>query len=172
MRIADELPSVWHPTTGGCADECWLADFLDEPSYAYLLGRFLGDGRITATGSGFTLRIACSGDHGHLVADCAESMAAVVPGLRSARVRRKGVTEVLADSVHWPCLLPHGPEGRNERLMALLPWQRRIILDRHPESFLRGLVLAPTRRPSPGAAAAPTAPTPTALPRPTRTDAA
>lgn len=139
---------VWHPAACGSDNDCWLVDFLDEPSYAYLLGRYLGDGRISATRSTFTLRISSSGDRPLPATDCVHAITAVVPGVRTARLRRDGRTEVHADSVHWPCLLPHGPEGRRERLMALRPWQRRVILDREPEAFLRGLVLAPTRRPS------------------------
>ncbi len=179
VRIADDFSSLWHapsslspdPPRGlderGCPDDCWLADFLDEPSYAYLLGRYLGDGQISATGGGFSLRITCSGDHANLIADCVAAIAAVAPGTRSAKVRRPKGTEVHADSSHWPCLLPHGPVGRRDRLMALRPWQRRIILDRHPESFLRGLVLAPTRHPK---ARTPTSASTTH--RPTKTTAA
>jgi len=148
VRIADDSSSLLHASLQGCPDECWLADFLDEPSYAYLLGRYLGDGEIMATGSSFSLRLTCVGDHANLITDGVAAIAAVVPGARSARVRRPGGTEIHADSPHWPCLLPHGPVGRRDRLMALHPWQRRVILDNHPESFLRGLVLAPTRHPT------------------------
>jgi hypothetical protein len=40
---------------------------------------------------------------------------------------------------HWPCLFPqHGPGRNRERLIALEPWQQRIV-DDHPADLLRGL---------------------------------
>ncbi len=46
---------------------------------------------------------------------------------------------VTSYSKHWPCLFPqHGPGKKHDRVIALEPWQQRIV-DAHPWNFIRGL---------------------------------
>lgn len=49
------------------------------------------------------------------------------------------MTEVKSYSKHWPCLFPqHGPGRKHTRKIELAGWQK-IIVDRHPGDFARGL---------------------------------
>ena len=51
----------------------------------------------------------------------------------------KGMTEVKSSSKHWRCLFPqHGPGLKHRRKIELAAWQR-VIVDRHPGDFARGL---------------------------------
>jgi hypothetical protein len=48
-------------------------------------------------------------------------------------------TEVVSNSKHWPCLFPqHGPGKKYVRTIELADWQR-VIVERHPGEFARGL---------------------------------
>src|SRR5580704_8201998 len=50
-----------------------------------------------------------------------------------------GMPEVLSCSRHWPCLFPqHGPGRKHSRTIELADWQR-IIVERYPGDFVRGL---------------------------------
>ncbi|WP_435243943.1 transcriptional regulator [Streptomyces cucumeris] len=111
----------------------------DTASYAYLLGLYLGDGCISRVNGTYCLRIACSDAWPGLIDACADAVRAVRPGNRVCRVQRQGCVMVTSYSKHWPCLFPqHGPGKKHNRVIALEPWQQRIV-DAHPWNFIRGL---------------------------------
>ena len=99
------------------------------PSYAYLLGLYLGDGNITRQPARRVpppdhARSRLSDDHRRTAG---EAMAEVMPSSRaSVQLRRDGAcVEVYSFSKHWPCLFPqHGPGRKHERRIALTDWQR------------------------------------------------
>lgn len=113
---------------------------LDPRAYSYLLGLYLGDGYIGAiTKEVYYFSIACCNTWPGLMEECAASLVQVFP-VSVFKVQREGCTEVKATSKHWQCIFPqHGPGKKHERLIALEPWQQRIV-DEHPKSFIRGLI--------------------------------
>lgn len=124
-----------------CAGSCLADRSLDGPPYAYLLGQYLGDGRITSVGASHRLRITCCDAYPDIMAECADSIRVNAPGTQVRTIARVGCTEVYSAWGHWPCLLPqHGPGRNHERTIALEPWQRSIVLDQHPDRFVRGLI--------------------------------
>ena len=67
-------------------------------------------------------------------------MRLVMPGAKTGRVQRKGCTEVKSYSEHWVCMFPqHGPGKKHERPILLDEWQE-LVLEDHPEEFIRGLI--------------------------------
>jgi hypothetical protein len=123
---------------------CPLSAPIDAPAYAYVLGWYLGDGRVRRIGNGYRLLLTwCDGDAEVAVAiagEAAEMVERAIPGPRARHVVRDGCTEVQATSPHWPCLLPHGPGADDDRAVVLLGWQRVIALEQRPHRLLRGLV--------------------------------
>ncbi|MFC7216639.1 helix-turn-helix domain-containing protein [Streptomyces polyrhachis] len=120
---------------------CHGAD-LDHPSYAYLLGLYLGDGHIIQPPSHRTpsLMITCSNTWPGLMDECESAMRAVLPDNSVCRVRRIGCYNVKIYSKHLWCLFPqHGEGKKHERPIRLEPWQQRII-DEYPWEFIRGLI--------------------------------
>ncbi len=118
---------------------------LPEPGtdYAYLLGLYLGDGCISAAGDPakgvWKLRITCADAWPGLIQECARAMLAVRPDNKVSMQRRQGCTDVLSCSRHWPCLFPqHGQGRKHARRIELAGWQR-VIVQRHPGDFARGL---------------------------------
>jgi hypothetical protein len=119
---------------------------LPEPvfrQYAYLLGIYLGDGSLVRHRRGvFRLRIHLDRAYPGIVRACGDAVAAVIP---ESRVRvlsdpNARMDVVVSYSKHWPCLLPqHGAGMKHTRRIELTVWQREM-LDRHPWSFLRGLI--------------------------------
>ena len=116
---------------------------LEEDTYAYLLGLYLGDGTISRQpkGSSYRLRIVCANAYPGLIRRCMDAMKRVKsidrdPGV----IQREGCVEVNMGWPHWPCLFPqHGPGRKHERKIELVRWQREIV-DRHPEHLIRGLI--------------------------------
>ncbi|WP_324793283.1 helix-turn-helix domain-containing protein [Streptomyces cyaneofuscatus] len=123
---------------------CHLCDgtTLDEPTYAYLLGLYLGDGHISqysahrAPSLMITLDDAWPG-----IQDEAETaLRKVFPENSTCRVRRTGCHNIKVYSKHLACLFPqHGPGRKHERAIALEPWQQAIV-DAHPWQLVRGLI--------------------------------
>jgi len=116
----------------------------DHPAdYAYLLGLYLGDGCISAGGDPvkrvWKLRIMCCDAWPGLIEECAKALQAVRPDNKVMTIRKTGCTEVLSYSKHWPCLFPqHGPGRKHTRAIELADWQR-VIVERYPGDFARGL---------------------------------
>ncbi|MFD9976192.1 transcriptional regulator [Streptomyces sp. NPDC059017] len=110
-------------------------------AYAYLLGLYLGDGCISAhPRGGHHLRIACADAWPGLIDACRTAITSVRPEATAYTLQKQGCVMVTSYGRHWTCLFPqHGPGRKHERLIALEPWQQRII-DAHPWEFARGLI--------------------------------
>jgi hypothetical protein len=111
--------------------------------YVYLLGLYLGDGHIVEFPRRvYRLTVALDAAYPNIVDECRRAIAAVVLGAR-ANVQpqpRSRCVFVAKYSKQWPCLFPqHGPGRKHERAIILSPWQR-LLVHRHPELFLRGLI--------------------------------
>jgi hypothetical protein len=117
-------------------------DRLPAPSYAYLLGAYLGDGYIVHTRRGvYRLRVACDLLHINIAWWIALAVEAV-RGRRAALQPRADsrVLDVSSYWKHWPCVFPqHGPGRKHARRIALTAWQQRIV-DAHPDQLVRGLI--------------------------------
>jgi hypothetical protein len=113
------------------------------PSYAYLLGLYLGDGCISQHARGvYRLRITLDSAYPMIIAACRASMARVMPSSRASVQVRHGseCVDVGSYSKHWPCFLPqHAPGPKHDRRIVLADWQRQIC-DKAPELLLRGLI--------------------------------
>lgn len=114
---------------------------LDESSYAYLLGLYLGDGYLARHHRGvYSLRVTLDSRYPGIIDECAEAMDTVAAHRWVGRQARKGCVVVLASWKHWPCLFPqHGPGKKYRRTIRLAEWQE-VILRRHPGGLLRGLI--------------------------------
>jgi hypothetical protein len=111
--------------------------------YSYLLGLYLGDGTVSAHARGvFRLRILLDRRYQGIIRECVEAMQSIVPSGHASvypHIHEKA-DEVSSFWKHWPCLLPqHGRGRKHERTIALTDWQRDVT-ERHPWSFLRGLI--------------------------------
>jgi len=114
----------------------------DPKAYAYLLGLYLGDGHIVQAPQNRVpnLTIACDDAWPGLMDAAERTIRHVLPGNSVCRVRSTGCHYVKVYSKHLPCLFPqHGPGKKHERLIALQPWQQRIV-DEQPWELLRGLI--------------------------------
>jgi hypothetical protein len=91
---------------------------MDESSYAYLLGLYLGDGHIVrGPRDVYVLAIACSDDWPGLMAAARQAMAAVMPASSVCGVKQTGCTMIKSYSKHWACLFPqHGPGSISGKL--------------------------------------------------------
>jgi hypothetical protein len=122
-------------------DRCALADGVDGPAYAYLLGQYLGDGSIVRVGRSERLEICTTTTWPGIRAEVLAAIATVIGRSGGTRATNRGATVVTSYSSHWPCLLPqHGPGRKHLRPIVLQPWQQAIALDQHPGLLLRGLV--------------------------------
>ena len=109
------------------------------PTYAYLLGSYLGDGYIALHRRGVhALSIYCADSWPTVKAEVASAMReALDTGV--CFVQRQGCTEVKSYSKHWTCLFPqHGPGVKHTRRIVLEPWQEQVV-EQHTGLFLRGL---------------------------------
>ena len=113
---------------------------MNESSYAYLLGLYLGDGHITrGPRDVYVLAIACSDDWPGLMAAARQAMSAVMPTSSVSFARQTGCTMVKSYSKHWTCLfLQHGPGRKHQRKIQLEQWQDAIVRE-FPGEFARGL---------------------------------
>ncbi|NIK60263.1 transcriptional regulator [Kribbella shirazensis] len=113
---------------------------LDNPSYAHLLGLYLGDGCLSRHRRDvYALRLACDDVYPRLIDEAESVVRAVHPGRPVHRVQAVGYTSVLSYWKHWTCLFPqHGPGPKHRRTVALADWQQEIVAG-HPDLFLRGL---------------------------------
>lgn len=111
------------------------------PTYAYLLGLYLGDGCISTHPRGvYRLRIALDLKYPGIIAECHAAMEDALPNV-VAEVPRPGCTEVTSYSKHWTCLFPqHGLGPKHKRPIVLESWQRQIAIEEHPKRLLRGLI--------------------------------
>jgi hypothetical protein len=113
---------------------------MDERSYAYLLGLYLGDGHIVSKRREHRVCISCCDTWPGLIDAAADSLKAVMPNAAVSRRQRPGCYGVTAYGQHWTCLFPqHGPGKKHDRRIELHGWQQEIV-DAHPWELVRGLV--------------------------------
>ncbi len=126
---------------GRCGGAAHAFADLAEP-YVYLLGLYLGDGCLSRhPRSVYKLRVTLDLAYPQIIDACEQAMRAVLPpGQATGIASKKGCVEVYAYWKGWPCLLPqHGPGRKHHRPIVLAPWQVTLV-DRHPETLLRGLI--------------------------------
>ncbi len=112
------------------------------PDYVYLLGLYLGDGSIATHARGvFRLRITLDTAYPGIIESAAAAIRQVNGGHVSAKQRtHQNCVDVSSYWKAWPCLLPqHGPGKKHDRVIRLEEWQR-VLVERHPEQLLRGLI--------------------------------
>lgn len=111
------------------------------PTYAYLLGLYLGDGCLSrGPRNVWRLRVFCCDAYPALMSECRHAMSRVMPASKVGSAQMTGCTEVHSDSKHWICVFPqHGPGRKHERPIELAEWQQAIA-DRYPEALIRGLI--------------------------------
>jgi hypothetical protein len=111
--------------------------------YVYLLGTYLGDGHILECPKRvYRLIVAMDAAYPEMIDECQRAIAATVPGAYPNVVPqpKSRCVFVVKYSKQWPCLFPqHGPGRKHERRIVLSAWQR-ILVERNPEPFVRGLI--------------------------------
>jgi hypothetical protein len=127
-----------------CAQPRHRVEDIPGGPYSYLLGQYLGDGTIYATGrarQGCTLRVSSDAIYPALIRECCIAIGQVRgrrPTLRVHTDRR--MVDIVSSWRGWPCLFPqHGPGRKHSRDIVLADWQRRIV-EAYPGPFLRGLI--------------------------------
>ena len=112
-------------------------------AYVYLLGMYLGDGHIVACPKRvYRLTVAMDAAYPGVIRECSRAIATIVPGAgpRIQPLKGSRCVWLVKYSKRWACLFPqHGPGPKHERRIDLTPWQRTLV-ERHPESFVRGLI--------------------------------
>ena len=112
------------------------------PTYAYLLGLYLGDGTIAAHPRGvFKLRIFLDVKYPGIISECAAAIHTVSPeNTVKRRFTKDNCVEVYSYSKTWPCVFPqHGPGMKHTREIILRDWQWLHVV-REPGLLLRGLI--------------------------------
>jgi hypothetical protein len=113
---------------------------LDQSSYSYLLGQYLGDGHIVHTPNSFRLVISCDQKYPGIIRDLEFALNQTMPDRRVLKAQRVGCIAVISNSKHWPCFMPqHGPGLKHERNIQLENWQTELVRSR-PRPFIRGLI--------------------------------
>lgn len=113
----------------------------EERPYSYLLGIYLGDGHIAATGEhAWRLGITLDERYPGIVDEVSSAILAVDPATRICRYRRPGAIALFASTPVWVRAFPqHGPGRKHLRTIALTDWQLQVT-HRHPQALLRGLI--------------------------------
>ena len=128
-RTWPPIPVEWHPA--------------HSPSYAYLLGLYLGDGCLSVRpNASVVLRISLDLAYPRVLEDCWAAMVLTVPRYRPTFVNYPREHAVLVQSCGklWLHAFPqHGPGRKHERKIELEAWQQEIV-DRDPGEFVRGLI--------------------------------
>jgi hypothetical protein len=111
----------------------------DARTYAYLLGLYLGDGCLAASGS--PLMIALDARYPGIVTAAQRAIETSVPGIAVHRYRPiENLVRVVASSPLWSQAFPqHGPGKKHTRQIELVDWQTEIT-HAHPRELLRGLI--------------------------------
>jgi hypothetical protein len=127
---------------GDCPSHCPVRAAAPPPAYAYLLGQYLGDGSIVHTGRGvYRFFLACCAAYPDIVEESRRAIGTVLPDNSIGQRSRPGCTELSLYSKHLLCLFPqHGPGRKHTRPIVLEQWQEAVVLDRHADLFVRGLI--------------------------------
>lgn len=116
---------------------------LNQTSYAYLLGIYLGDGHIaTMPKNVYRLQIVQDQKYVGLISECCTAISSLIKGhnLHVGFQQRKGCININSFWKHWPCVFPqHAPGRKHERKLELVDWQQQVI-HREPTLFIRGLI--------------------------------
>lgn len=148
---AGRLPHGYSPDGTRCPKCGGEHDLVNPPSsYVYLLGMYLGDGSISEHARGVArMRVHLDLKYPAIIDEVERAISDLVPQNRVHRqLRRSKLTDrdelsyviVSAYSKTWPCWFPqHGPGKKHERTIELAQWQR-LLVDRRPWPFLRGLI--------------------------------
>jgi hypothetical protein len=116
---------------------------LPAPSYAYLLGMYLGDGVLSRAGRTFSLRVAMDRAWPDIALECLSAMRAVLPDNRASLCCPNVGSNCVVATVYsrqLPCLFPqHGPGMKHQRHIELQSWQQELV-ECEPERFVRGLI--------------------------------
>jgi hypothetical protein len=116
---------------------------LPRPTYAYLLGLYLGDGVISQHARTWALRISLDMMWPGIMLECSNAMQAVFPENKVSFCRPDPEAWCAVATVYskqLPCLFPqHGLGLKYRRGIELADWQEQIV-DEHPEQVLRGLI--------------------------------
>jgi hypothetical protein len=115
----------------------------DQPTYAYLLGIYLGDGWLGRTRKGIhVLQVSQDSRYPEIVREIATAIQCVMPKHRVSIIPqgKTRCVRIQAYSKRWPLLFPqHGLGPKHERDVSLRPWQEAITR-RHPRAYVRGLI--------------------------------
>jgi hypothetical protein len=116
---------------------------LPRPSYAYLLGLYLGDGHISRYPRAWRLRISLDMMWPGIMLACSNAMQAVFPQNRVTFCQPDPNSWCAVAAVYSKqliCLFPqHGPGPKHLRPIELTDWQDELVREQ-PEKFLRGLI--------------------------------
>lgn len=129
------------PGAAVCGFDVHVPD-IELSAYCYLLGLYLGDGCISRMTRTYKLRITLDARYTGIIDECAVAVGQIAVGHSVSRYRRKDAKciDVGAYWNHWPCVIPqHGPGPKHLRRIVLTDAQWSLI-ERDPESFLRGLI--------------------------------
>ena len=114
-----------------------------QPSYAYLLGMYLGDGDIVRDARTWRLRITLDLAWPGIIDECVRAMQMVFSHNRVSIYRPNRNSNCVVVNVysnHVVCLFPqHGPGLKYLRRIELADWQQRIV-GAYTEKFIRGLI--------------------------------
>ena len=113
---------------------------IDEASYAYLLGMYLGDGCVVRSRGRVWVIFALDAAYPDVVAECVAATEATGISDRVNVYRHDNLVRIQASGTTWLEAFPqHGPGKKHERPIVLEPWQQEIV-DAHPGAFVRGLI--------------------------------
>jgi hypothetical protein len=142
----DDPEAALNPALVSSCPRCDVPPTPPEPlsSYAYLLGLYLGDDRISPVGLSakeiWAMRIVCADAWPGLRDECVQALRAIRPANKVRLIQKQGCTEVNSHSKHWPCLFSqHAPGVKHERKIELRQWQQQIV-DEHAGAFVRSLI--------------------------------
>jgi hypothetical protein len=126
-----------------CGAESHRFECLPAETYAYLLGVYLGDGCLTPAKASWSLRIALDEAYPGIIESCCDAIEVLRGGHRPRpRIDHRDQHCVRVDSMwkRWICLFPqHAPGRKHARKIELVDWQR-VIVDKAPGPFIRGLI--------------------------------
>src|SRR3989475_11436004 len=88
----------------------------------------------------YRLEVYLHRDDKQVIGRVAAAINSLRPGYRVGFRRHGAAVVVTSYFKRWPTLFPqHGPGRKNRRDVTLEPWQR-LIVERHPEDFIRGCI--------------------------------